>query len=111
MSISVAHPWSGIASDLLRALDDYRPDQGRRPKTPKTLAGARRRLAPRSAPSNSRSRYTAAMAPNVGQKKMKCRICGEYNDVGTAQPYKGPSSKRLGKKYGTIVNVFGAQGT
>jgi Protein of unknown function (DUF2510) len=39
---------------------------------------------------------------------MKCKICGEYNDVGNAQPYKGPSSKRLGKKYGTIVNVLGA---
>jgi hypothetical protein len=48
------------------------------------------------------------VAPMLTKKKMKCRVCSEYNDVGNAQPYKGPSSKRLGKKYGTLVSMFGA---
>jgi hypothetical protein len=48
------------------------------------------------------------VAPLLTKKKMKCRICGDYNDVGNAQPYKGPLSRRLGTKYGTFVNMFSA---
>lgn len=43
------------------------------------------------------------------KKKMKCQVCNQYNDVGTAKPYKGPASKRLGRKFGTFVDMFGAE--
>ena len=42
------------------------------------------------------------------QEELKCKVCDEYNDVGNAQPYKGPASKRLGKKFGTFVAMHGA---
>ena len=41
------------------------------------------------------------------KKKMKCHLCYEYNDVGSARPYKGPASKRRGKKFGTFTNMHG----
>ncbi len=34
------------------------------------------------------------------KKKLKCQSCGEYNDTGNAQPYKGPASKKAAKKSG-----------
>ncbi len=56
-----------------------------------------------------RSKALFGVSSLLTKQKLKCRICGEYNDVGNAEPYKGPSSKRLGKKYGTLVNMFGAR--
>lgn len=41
------------------------------------------------------------------KKKLKCHACGQYNLTGRGKPYKGPASKRLGKKYGTLVNMHG----
>ena len=38
------------------------------------------------------------VAPMLTERKTKCRVCGESNDVGNAQPYKGPLSKCMGKK-------------
>jgi len=35
------------------------------------------------------------------KKKLKCTLCGEYNDTGTAKPWTGPDSKRAAKKFGT----------
>lgn len=43
------------------------------------------------------------------KKKLKCNACGEYNQTGSAKPYKGPKSKRLGKKYGTLVNMVAGE--
>jgi Short C-terminal domain len=56
-----------------------------------------------------RSKLLVGVGALVTKKKMKCRVCGEYNDTGRAKPYKGPASRRLGKKYGTLVDMFGAE--
>lgn len=56
-----------------------------------------------------RSKMIGTVTVGVGtllvKKKLKCEACGEYNDTGHAQPYKGPKSQKLGKKYGTLVNM------
>lgn len=39
------------------------------------------------------------------KKKLKCNACGEYSQTGRGRPYKGPKSRRLGKKYGTLVSM------
>lgn len=54
-----------------------------------------------------RSKALVGVGALLTKKKMKCEACGEYNDTGHAKPYKGPSSARLGKKYGTLVNMHG----
>lgn len=41
------------------------------------------------------------------KKKFKCQACGEYNDAGNAKPYKGPASKRLGRKYASFTAMHG----
>jgi len=33
------------------------------------------------------------------KKKLKCQVCGEYNDSGNADPYTGPASKKYKKMY------------
>ncbi len=43
------------------------------------------------------------------KQKLKCRVCGEYNDQGNAKPYTGPASTRLGRKYGTLINMHGSR--
>jgi hypothetical protein len=55
-----------------------------------------------------RSKMLVGVGTLVTKKKLKCEACGEYNDTGGAKPYKGPASQRLGKKYGTLVNMHGA---
>lgn len=52
-----------------------------------------------------RSKMLVGVGALVTKKKLKCNACGEYNQTGNAKPYKGPKSKRLGKKYGTLVNM------
>jgi hypothetical protein len=54
-----------------------------------------------------RSKVIVGVGALVTKKKLKCNVCGEYNDVGSAKPYKGPASKRLGKKLGTLTNMHG----
>ena len=34
----------------------------------------------------------------VTKKKLKCHVCGEYNDVGNAKPYEGPASRKYRKR-------------
>lgn len=43
----------------------------------------------------------AAATPLVTKKKLKCQACDEYNDVGSAKPWTGPSNVKLAKKFGT----------
>lgn len=52
-----------------------------------------------------RSKALVGVGALITKKKLKCNACGEYNQTGGAKPYKGPASKRLGKKYGTLVNM------
>lgn len=51
---------------------------------------------------------TVGLGALVTKKKAQCEACNEYNDLGNAKPYKGPASKRLGKKYSTLTNMHGA---
>lgn len=37
------------------------------------------------------------VAPLVTKKKLKCHLCGEYNDVGNAKPYEGPAGRKYRK--------------
>ena len=55
-----------------------------------------------------RAKFLVGVSSLLTKKKLKCKVCDEYNDVGNAQPYKGPASKRLGKKFGTFVAMHGA---
>ncbi len=34
----------------------------------------------------------------ITKKKMKCQVCGEYNDPGKGAPYDGPASRKYRKK-------------
>ena len=54
-----------------------------------------------------RSKMMVGVGSLATKKKMKCHLCDEFNDVGSAKPYKGPASKRRGKKLGTFTNMHG----
>lgn len=56
-----------------------------------------------------RSKMLVGVGALITKKKLKCNACGEYNQTGNAKPYKGPKSKRLGKKYGTLVNMVAGE--
>lgn len=49
----------------------------------------------------TRSKVAVGVGALATKKKLKCQACGEYNDVGAAKPYKGPSSRRAAIKAGT----------
>jgi DNA-directed RNA polymerase subunit RPC12/RpoP len=55
----------------------------------------------------ARSKVMLGVGALVTKKKLKCQACGEYNDVGNAQPYTGPANRKLGEKYGTIIDLVG----
>jgi hypothetical protein len=54
-----------------------------------------------------RSKLLVGVGALLTKKKMKCQACGEYSDTGNAKPYKGPASRRLGKKYHTFTAMHG----
>lgn len=54
-----------------------------------------------------KSKVAFGVGALLAKKKLKCQVCSQYNQTGRAQPYKGPASKRLGRKYETLVNMFG----
>lgn len=33
------------------------------------------------------------------KKKLKCQVCGEYNDVGNAQPWDGPHGRKYREQW------------
>ena len=41
-----------------------------------------------------------AVAPLVTKKKLKCLLCGEYNQTGNARPYTQAGSKKWRKRNG-----------
>jgi len=41
-----------------------------------------------------RSKVLLGTAALLTKKKLKCQVCGEYNDTGEADPYVGPKSKK-----------------
>lgn len=33
------------------------------------------------------------------KKKLKCQVCGEYNDPGNAKPYEGPAGRKYRQQW------------
>lgn len=48
-----------------------------------------------------RSKVVVGVGALMTKKKLKCQLCGEYNDTGTAKPYGGPANRKLATKLGT----------
>jgi len=46
-----------------------------------------------------RSKVIIGVGSLLTKKKLKCQVCGEYNDTGNADEYKGPASKKYTKMY------------
>lgn len=40
---------------------------------------------------------TVGVGALATKKKLKCMVCGEYNDTGSAKPYTGPEGKKYRK--------------
>ena len=46
-----------------------------------------------------RSKALVGVGALLTKKKLKCQVCGEYNDAGNAQPYVGPAARKYRKAY------------
>jgi hypothetical protein len=46
-----------------------------------------------------RSKAMVGVGALVTKKKLKCQVCGEYDDTGNAKPYDGPASRKYRKQY------------
>ncbi len=46
-----------------------------------------------------RSKVIVGVGALLTKKKLKCQICGEYNDAGNAQPFTGPESRKYRKAW------------
>jgi DNA-directed RNA polymerase subunit RPC12/RpoP len=46
-----------------------------------------------------RSKVAFGVGALLTKKKLKCVICGEYNDTGSAKPYNGPDSRKYRNAY------------
>ena len=46
-----------------------------------------------------RAKMLVGVGALLTKKKLKCQVCGEYNDSGNADPYTGPASKKYRKMY------------
>ena len=46
-----------------------------------------------------RSKALVGVGALLTKKKLKCQVCGEYNDTGNAKPYEGPASRKYRKQY------------
>jgi DNA-directed RNA polymerase subunit RPC12/RpoP len=46
-----------------------------------------------------RSKVAFGVGALLTKRKLKCVICGEYNDTGSAKPYNGPESRKYRKAY------------
>ena len=42
-----------------------------------------------------RSKALVGVGALVTKKKLKCEVCGEYNDTGNAKRYDGPASRQV----------------
>jgi len=49
-----------------------------------------------------RSKLLFGVGALLTNKKLKCQMCGEYNQTGNAEPFTAAHNQRLAKKYGTI---------
>jgi hypothetical protein len=46
-----------------------------------------------------RSKALVGVGALITKKKLKCQVCGEYNDTGNAKVYDGPASRKYRKAY------------
>lgn len=46
-----------------------------------------------------RSKALIGVGALLTKKKLKCQVCGEYNDTGNAKPWDGPASRKYQKAY------------
>ena len=46
-----------------------------------------------------RSKVAFGVGALLTKRKLKCVICGEYNDTGGAKPYNGPEARKYRKAY------------
>jgi hypothetical protein len=46
-----------------------------------------------------RSKALVGVGALITKKKLKCQVCGEYNDTGNAKVYDGPASRKHRKTY------------
>jgi hypothetical protein len=46
-----------------------------------------------------RSKALVGVGALLTKKKLKCQVCGEYNDTGNAKPYDGPAARKYRKQY------------
>src|ERR687892_780817 len=46
-----------------------------------------------------RSKAMVGVGALLTKKKLKCQVCGEYNDTGNAKPYEGPASRKYRAQY------------
>jgi hypothetical protein len=44
-----------------------------------------------------RSKLLVGVGTLATKKKLKCQVCGEYNQTGNAQPYKEPANRKYRK--------------
>lgn len=42
----------------------------------------------------TRSKVLVGVGALMTKKKLKCQVCGEYNDTGNAKPWEGPEGKK-----------------
>lgn len=46
-----------------------------------------------------RSKVAFGVGALLTKKKLKCVVCGEYNDTGNAKPWQGPDARKYRKAY------------
>lgn len=47
----------------------------------------------------TRSKVLVGVGALMTKKKLKCQVCGEYNDTGNAKPFVAPEGKKYRKAY------------
>lgn len=46
-----------------------------------------------------RSKVAVGVGALMTKKKLKCQVCGEYNDTGSAKPWTGPEGRKYRKAW------------
>lgn len=54
-----------------------------------------------------RAKLAVGIGALVTKKKLKCQLCGEYNQTGNAKPYKEPASRKHRKRERSVQAARG----
>lgn len=57
-----------------------------------------------------RSKVAFGVGALLTKKKLKCQVCDEYNDTGSAKPFTGPESRKFRKAYEAELAARANQG-